>query len=172
MKGLSISKIRQHWRWGVGVVLLMLCALVGSAWAAIATPDFSGTVDVLSLNAQLGAQIYLRRCSSCHLAVPPETLPTQAWQVLIQDTNHYGATLEPIPRLELGPLWNYLRTYSRPLPNDAQIPFRVGRSPFFRILHPRVEVPRPVTLDGCAQCHPKATLFNFRELSPQWQDSP
>jgi len=55
---------------------------------AIAAPDFSGTVDVLPLNAQLGAQIYLRRCGTCHLALPPETMPAEAWQVLIQDTTH------------------------------------------------------------------------------------
>ncbi|ATS18717.1 cytochrome C [Parathermosynechococcus lividus PCC 6715] len=163
---------RQQWRLWLGLAVLGLCALVGMGLGAIAAPDFSGTVDVLPLNAQLGAQIYLRRCGTCHLALPPETMPAEAWQVLIQDTNHYGATLPPIPRPEMIPLWNYLRTYSRALGADAQIPFRVGRSPFFRILHPRVELPEPVTFGSCSQCHPKATLFNFRELTPEWQHSP
>ncbi|MDG2990004.1 cytochrome C [Candidatus Synechococcus calcipolaris G9] len=159
--------------WGTFLTLILLCSGVGWGLAGLtASPNFSGTVDVLPINAQLGAELYLKHCGGCHIGVPPETLPTESWRILIQDTNHYGARLEPIPRIELTPVWNYLRTYSRELRPGEQTPFRVGRSRFFRILHPRVDLPDPINLGGCVSCHPQAAAYNFRQLTPEWQESP
>ncbi len=33
---------------------------------------------------------------SCHIAIPPTVLPTQTWRNLLEDPQHYGATLKPL----------------------------------------------------------------------------
>ncbi len=129
-----------------------------------------GTVDWVSPKYQLGQQLYLENCSSCHIPVPPQVLPTQTWQQLLQDTQHYGVELPALidpPRLII---WNYLQRYSRQLlPQEAMIPYRVNRSRYFKALHPDLDFPQPVTLEGCVTCHPGAKEYNFRQLTPEWQ---
>lgn len=99
-------------------------------------------------------------------------MPTATWRLLLLDANHYGATLQLPRQPELGFLWNYLQAFSRPLNENEETPYRVARSRYFKILHPRVEFPAPVTLNGCGSCHPGAAEFNFRRLTPEWQNSP
>ncbi|MGB3534476.1 MAG: cytochrome C [Microcoleaceae cyanobacterium] len=129
-----------------------------------------GAVDWVSPQYQFGQQLYQENCASCHIAVPPQVLPTQTWQQLLQDTQHYGVELPELvdpPRLII---WNYLQRYSRPLlPQEEITPYRVNRSRYFRALHPNVDFPSPVTLTGCVSCHPGANQSNFRQLSSQWQ---
>lgn len=125
-----------------------------------------GGVDWVSPEYQLGQQLYQENCASCHIAVPPQVLPTQTWQQLLQDTQHYGVTIPELvdpPRLII---WNYLQRYSRPLlPQEEIVPYRVNRSRYFKALHPQVEFPQPVTLEGCVSCHPGAEQNNFRQLT-------
>ena len=136
-----------------------------------ASSEAIGTVDSVPQRYQLGQQVYLENCATCHIGVPPAVLPTQTWQRLLQDSQHYGAQLKPLvdpPRLLV---WNYLRTFSRPLSKEEEIPYRIQESRYFKALHPKVKLPRPINLNSCATCHPGATEYNFRRLTPEWENS-
>jgi hypothetical protein len=102
--------------------------------------------------------------------VPPQVLPRQTWQQILQDTDHYGVQIDPLidpPRLLI---WNYLRTFSRSMSvNEERIPYRIERSRFFKALHPQVEFSKPITLNNCQTCHPGASDYDFRSLSAQWE---
>jgi hypothetical protein len=131
-----------------------------------------GTVDVVPASLQLGEQTYRQRCGTCHLAVPPQVLPLQSWQEMLPDSQHYGLQLNPLRNPDLSLVWGYIRTYARPLNPEEAAPYRVGRSRYFRLLHPDVKLPQPVVLGSCVTCHPGATKYNFRSLSAEWQTAP
>ncbi|MGL5082869.1 MAG: diheme cytochrome C [Microcoleaceae cyanobacterium] len=139
----------------------------------IAPPPASGTVDWVPSKYQLGQQLYLENCSTCHVPVPPQTLPAQTWQQLLQDAQHYGVQIQPLIDPQRILVWNYLRLFSRPLDlKEEQIPFKLSRSRYFKALHPKVEFSQPVNLSGCVTCHPGAAEYNFRKLTPEWQNAP
>ncbi|ACK65431.1 putative low-redox potential cytochrome [Rippkaea orientalis PCC 8801] len=137
--------------------------------AIAASPD-----DAVSARFEAGKELYRETCGSCHLALPPDVLPTETWQKLLEKPNdHYGTSIPNLIRLSQLLIWDYLRTFSRPIPtkNDP-IPFYVAQSRYFKILHPRVEFTDPVTHKSCIVCHPGVKSFNFRTLTPQWDDAP
>ncbi len=119
-------------------------------------------VDPVAPSYQLGQELYLETCGTCHLAIPPEVLPTSTWGKLLVEPRHYGVTLNlPIdpPRALM---WNYLRNFSRPLLEDEIVPLQLDKSRYFWALHPDVDLPRPVKLGSCITCHPGANQFAFR----------
>ncbi len=161
----------------VGLLVLVLVWSLAMGWllslasnvqgATPATPNEIGTVDVVPAKYKLGQELYLENCAKCHIALPPEVLPTQTWRNLLQDSQHYGATLKPLvdpPRILV---WRYLSTFSRPLFKEEPIPYRVRKSRYFKALHPNVEFPTPVQINSCVSCHPSAKDFNFRHLTPE-----
>jgi Dihaem cytochrome c len=155
------SSRRRFWR-----SLLILVGLVlslGSGLAVAQSPI--GTVDPIAPKHQRGQELYLKNCASCHIGLPPAVLPSQTWAELIQDPEHYGAQLPKIGAFELRQMDQYLTTYSRPLRADESTPYRIAQARHFRALHPEVKLPKPLTIATCASCHPKADVFNFRELS-------
>ncbi len=170
---------RQLKRRPLGLIVVILAWSLAMGWllslatsAHSATPTSEiGTVDVVPAQYQLGKQLYLDNCSTCHIAVPPEVLPSQTWRNLLQDSQHYGVQLTPLidpPRMLV---WRYLSTFSRTQRQDEPIPYRVNSSRYFKALHPQVDLPRPVELSSCVSCHPSARDFNFRRLSGEWEDA-
>lgn len=127
----------------------------------------TGTVDPTPPRYQLGEQLYLENCATCHIPIPPAVLPIETWRDLLQDPQHYGETLDPLLNPQLTIVWNYLRTFSRPLNAEEAVPYRIGRSRYFKALHPEVELPQQVTLRSCVNCHPNASQYDFRTLTPQ-----
>jgi hypothetical protein len=160
------------------LLLLFWSVILGLGLAQAASPgDHSnlatiGTVDPVPANYQLGQEIYLENCASCHVGLPPAVLPSQTWQVLIQEAQHYGTIIPAIQEPLLQVAWSYISTYSRPLNKGEEVPFRVEKSRFFKALHPKVDFAEPVTLNSCATCHPASAQFDYRSLSPEWTDSP
>ncbi|WP_236738938.1 diheme cytochrome c [Chroogloeocystis siderophila] len=128
-----------------------------------------GTVDIVPSRYQLGQELYLENCATCHIALPPAVMPTQTWQKLLQDPQHYGVTLPQLVDPSRLLIWNYLRNFSRPLLKEETTPYRLGESRYFKALHPNVKLPRPVDVGSCVSCHPGATEYNFRRLSPEWE---
>lgn len=131
-----------------------------------------GTVDVIPDRYQLGQEIYQENCATCHIALPPQVLPTETWRQLLQDPQHYGQKIRLLvdpPRLLV---WNYLRTFSRLQPKNEEVPYRVANSRYFKALHPRVKLPEVINFSSCATCHPGASQYNFRKLTPEWANSP
>lgn len=135
--------------------------------------DGAGVVDPAGERYQLGQELYLENCATCHLALPPQVLPTETWQRLLQDSAHYGQTLKLLVDPQRMLVWNYLRTFSRLLPEkNEEIPYRVTSSRYFKALHPRVKLPQPTAISTCVSCHPGANEYNFRKLGPEWDNAP
>lgn len=128
-----------------------------------------GTVDLVPPRYQLGQEIYLKNCGTCHIALPPQAMPTQTWQQLLQDSEHYGVKITLLKDPNRLILWNYLQIFSRPLDREEPIPYRLAQSRYFKALHPLVKLPRPLNPVSCATCHPQADSFNFRSLAPNWE---
>jgi Dihaem cytochrome c len=174
------SADRKFKRQPLGLLLVVLAWSLAMGWLlALAsnvqgvTPNSEiGTVDVVPAQYKLGQELYLENCSTCHLALPPAVLPTQTWKNLLEDSQHYGAQLQPLidpPRVLV---WRYLQTFSRPQRKDEETAYRVKNSRYFKALHPKVKLPQPVQINSCVSCHPSANDYNFRRLSPEMENSP
>ncbi|MDJ0618212.1 MAG: cytochrome C [Calothrix sp. MO_192.B10] len=168
-KSVSLFVVVLAWSLAMGWLLSLASNVMGATPGTVGTANEIGTVDVVPAKYKLGQELYLENCAKCHIALPPEVLPTQTWKNLLEDSEHYGVTLKPL----LGPsrlvVWRYLSTFSRPQKKDEPTPYRVRRSRFFKALHPEVELPRPVQIGSCVSCHPSTKDFNFRRLSPKWE---
>ncbi len=167
------------------LVLIIFCCtgggLVAAQTASSNTParlaqvsavEDNGTVDRIPERYQLGQQLYLENCATCHIGLPPQVLPTETWRRLLQDPQHYGQTLilrvDP-PRLLV---WNDQQPYSRPPPTDEELAYRVATSRYFKALHPRVKLPQPANISSCVTCHPGVSQYNFRKLTAEWENAP
>jgi len=174
---LQQSAERQFKRQFFGLLLVIVTWSLAMGWllalatnAQSATPTAEiGTVDVVPAQYQLGQELYLENCSTCHIGLPPAVLPTQTWKNLLQDSQHYGAQLKPLvdpPRILV---WKYLSTFSRVKRDDEETPYRLNDSRYFKALHPGVKLPRPVQLGSCVSCHQGASDYNFRRLTAEWK---
>lgn len=123
-----------------------------------------GMVDPISPQIEASYRIYLSKCATCHVALPPAVLPTQTWQSLVVDPAHYGLTLTDITAFEKQLIVNYLQAYSRSHQSSNPLPFKLSDSDYFRALHPQVTLPQPLSLHGCTSCHLSATTQNYRDL--------
>jgi len=147
------------------LALVLFCLVTGgqiAAWSLEPIPEQFST----------GRETYLESCSSCHLALPPEVLPTETWrQILEKPQNHYGTSVNLISLTQIL-IWDYIRAYSRPLNRDEPLPIHLEESRYFKAIHPLVPLPQPVTYRTCISCHPSAKSFDFRTLSNQWENTP
>lgn len=137
-----------------------------------AQPAAIGTVDVVPNSFKLGQDLYLENCASCHIGLPPQVMPTETWRQLIQDSQHYGAQIQPLVAPNLQVVWQYIRTFSRPQSADEEIPYRVYQSRYFKALHPKVKLPTRAGLTSCISCHSGAGKYDFRSLTAEWQNAP
>ncbi|MDH6055653.1 cytochrome C [Umezakia ovalisporum] len=144
-----------------------LLSLATSAHSTTPTSEI-GTVDVVPVQYQLGKQLYLENCSSCHIALPPQVLPSQTWRNLLEDSQHYGVQIKPLIDPPRTLVWRYLSNFSRTQLKDEATPYRVNSSRYFQALHPQVDLPRPVKVSSCVSCHPSGKNGNFRRLSGEW----
>lgn len=144
----------------------VLSAAEGAATAAVTD------VEAVPDHLKAGQALYLKTCATCHTGLPPEVMPTQTWQQLLQDPQHYGAQLQLLSPLDLRVTWEYVRTYSRPLLEGEEVPYRLYQSRFFKALHPKVKLPAKAGLGSCISCHPGAGSYDFRTLSAEWQNAP
>jgi hypothetical protein len=140
---------------------------------AQATPSVpTGTVDVVPQQYQLGQELYLENCATCHIPLPPQVFPTETWRDVLRDTQHYGVQVPLIMDPGRILVWNYLRTFSRPLLPDEEAPALLWQSRYLKALHPKIELPSRIDINSCASCHPGARQFDYRSLTPEWQDAP
>lgn len=130
-----------------------------------------GTVDPVPPRYQLGQELYLQNCGTCHIALPPAVLPRETWKRLLEDTEHYGQQLQPLVDPTRLLVWQYLQVFSRPDQVDESIVYRVKRSRYFRALHPEVSLARDINVNSCVSCHPSAAQYDFRSLTPEWQEA-
>lgn len=135
-------------------------------------PDPDGLTDPVPPELQLGQELYLENCATCHVALPPAVMPTESWRVILTQPTHYGAQITPPVQPGLQIIWNYISLYSRPLKPDEPVPYRLRSSRYFRALHPDVAFDDRVSVRSCISCHPAAEQFNYRRLAADWQTTP
>ena len=122
-------------------------------------------------NADLGRDFYLKNCSSCHIPIPAEVLPTDTWQkILEQPSDHYGVSLPNMININVRLIWSYLRSYSRPSLEGETTPEFITNSRYFKALHPLVDLPRPVSYQSCKLCHTGTATMDYRSLTLEWND--
>lgn len=131
-----------------------------------------GTIDPIPSPYQLGADLYVETCTTCHVGVPPQVLPVQSWQRILDDTRHYGVQLPPLVDPNRLLIWQYISVSSRSIQEREEIPYRISASRYFRALHPRVVFNSSVSLQQCISCHPGASAYNFRQLTAEWDNAP
>lgn len=137
------------------------------------TAEQTGTVDPITPRYQLGKELYLENCASCHVPLPPEVLPSETWRrLLLEPEQHFGQQLKPLIGPVLITMWDYIRAYSRPEEAKKPLPYRISESPYFKALHPRVKFSQTVKPASCVICHPGAAQYNYRRLTPEWENSP
>lgn len=160
---------------GLLILLWSLGLGWGGAWAlntSFSPLTSSGkSVDYVPEKYQLGQQIYVESCGSCHLALSPAVFPSETWrQLLQQPEEHYGVSLAAIIKPKVLLMWDYLRFFSRPLYEGEEVPYRLEESRYFKALHPKVDLPERLTPNSCVSCHARATEFNFRDLTDEWEE--
>ncbi|WP_416673425.1 cytochrome C [Egbenema bharatensis] len=143
------------------------------AIAQVISPAPEGLVDPVLPEFQLGQELYLENCASCHVGLPPATMPTETWRTVLTNPTHYGVQITPISEPSIYVVWNYISFYSRPLRSNEATPYRLRSSRYFRVLHPNVEFGSDrVTVRSCVACHPGAEQYDYRSLTPEWEDAP
>ena len=133
---------------------------------------------------------YIDECGACHLAYPPQLMPTQSWVELVRGLDdHFGENAEVDDELGVT-ISSYLDTYAlgkgkpsrmskmmRNLPQ--QLPIRITAFPAFIDAHATVleqlemsEFPTGY-LSPCADCHRQAAsaLFDKELLHPGYGPS-
>jgi hypothetical protein len=129
--------------------------------------------EVIPQKYQLGVELYVENCGSCHVPIPPGVLPTQSWKFILENPErHYGVALKNLIRLSRNLIWTYLAAYSRPAGQDEVVYNFIGRSRYFKALHPRVELPQPITVQTCIACHPGAKQMKYQPLTSDWDNAP
>jgi mono/diheme cytochrome c family protein len=174
------SHLRRFRRPLVLLLLVLWSFLLGWGWAQAQTPSAPataytppvGTVDAVPARYQLGQELYLENCATCHVGLPPAVMPSQTWVQILPDANHYGVQITALTEPSLQFVWSYVSNYSRPMLSNEQVPYRLRQSRFFKALHPKVEFSQPINVQSCVTCHPAAAQFNYRSLTPEWQQSP
>lgn len=136
-------------------------------------PENPRSVDPIPTRYIPGFESYIETCTGCHIALPPEVLPLESWQeILRRPDNHYGVSIPNINRFTQLLIWDYVSTFSRPLPPNSPVPIYTEKSRYFKALHPKVPLAPEMTANTCVACHPQAPLFDFVTLTPEWQDAP
>ena len=121
-------------------------------------------------NLNLGKQLYLENCAGCHLPLPPQVLPTNSWQDILNNTkNHYGESLPATNNLTTQLIWNYLRFSSRSALEGERTPQYITNSRYFKALHPQIDLPKPTNHQSCSLCHPAAAQLDYRTLTDDWE---
>ncbi|MGB5595123.1 MAG: cytochrome [Crocosphaera sp.] len=162
----------------ISLAILLWCLSIGWAFTkALAqnpTPMLAQSLNPTRSTVEAGKELYVSTCSGCHIPIPPEVLPTETWQELLEKPHkHYGTSVPNMIRLSQVLIWDYLKTYSRPiLLKDAPVPFYIEQSQYFKILHPRVEFTEPIAHKSCVLCHPGVKQFDYRQLTAEWEDAP
>ena len=137
-------------------------------FAALALISWLATTNFALAQTTVAQEIYLRNCSSCHLPLPAQVLPSEKWQQILNNPDkHYGVSLPTSIKVQARLIWTYLGRESRPLNPGERLPNTVASARYFQALHPLVELPDPVNHQSCATCHPKAKVLDYETIASE-----
>jgi mono/diheme cytochrome c family protein len=143
----------------IGAVFLALAACAGE----------TRPIEAVAAPGDPGGQAYLKECSACHMAYPPQFLPARSWRALSEGlADHFGedASLDPAQTQRVTA---YLVANAADSPSGnpgvlrglapGETPIRITDMPFWRNRHHRLlrpgvgEGPGLRTAANCASCH-------------------
>lgn len=120
------------------------------------------SVDKATGNFKIGKDLYLENCATCHIPIAAAVLPQETWQTILENPgNHYGTKIEGLTGFTQRLMWLYLQGYSRQLLKDEIKPKFMAQSRYFFALHPKVDLPSPITINTCIQCHSQAKNYDY-----------
>lgn len=161
-----LPKILKKYSFVFTFIVVIASIIIGSHISQVLSYPL---VQVNAPNYQLGQELYLQNCSSCHIPIPAEVLPTDTWQEILEKPGkHYGTALPKLSSINTRLIWSYLKTYSRPSLERELKPEFVTQSRYFKALHPQVDLPKPVTHQSCILCHPGAKNLDYISLSSEF----
>lgn len=161
-----LKKIIRNYFFIPTLVVVAISIIIGSQISKVLGYPIA---QVNTNNYQLGQELYLQSCSTCHTPIPAEVLPTETWQEILEKPgNHYGISLPQLSNINVRLIWSYLRISSRPLLAQETQPEFITQSRYFRALHPQVDLPKPVTHQSCILCHPGARQLDYLSLSSEF----
>ncbi|MCP4491996.1 MAG: hypothetical protein GY820_32530 [Gammaproteobacteria bacterium] len=121
-------------------------------------------------------QVYLEECGSCHMAYPPQLLPSKSWYQMLQGLeDHFGENAEVDVETRKA-IESYLQhvsgssSYKKMLRNlGNRSPLRITELPYFK--HEHDEIPSRFIVDNaklsslsqCNACHQEAERGQFDE---------
>lgn len=161
---------KKHWKTFVFAFIVSFSLILG--WGASLSMGFNTiddrqvfpkSVDKATGNLKIGEDFYLENCATCHIPIPPAVLPQETWRKILENPgNHYGVRIKGLTGFSQRLMWQYLQTYSRQLLKNETQPQYIAQSRYFFALHPQVDLPSPVTLNSCIQCHQQAKNYQYR----------
>ena len=159
-----LPKILKKYSFVSTIIVIIGSIVIGSQISQVLSYSLAQVND----NYQLAQELYIQNCSSCHIPIPAEVMPTDTWQEILEKPGkHYGTSLPKLSSINARLIWNYLKTSSRPLLARELKPEFVTQSRYFRALHPKVDLPKPVTHQSCILCHPGAKQLDYLSLSSE-----
>ncbi len=161
-------RLRSGW-FALALALVLWSSLGGGALAQLTGPPpglGDSGLDAVPDRLQVGQQLYLENCATCHLGIPVALLPLESWRYILQDASHYGTRINPPQGPSQRSIWQYMQAFARGKSNrEERTPYRLKDSQYFKALHPKVTLPRPLALDSCITCHPGIPQGNWRQLN-------
>lgn len=143
-------------------ILLLLIVILWTLPTQILLANTIYQAQAGSNQQNISQEIYLRNCSSCHIPLPAQILPTESWQQILNSSqNHYGVALPTSVKVSANFIWIYLKNYSRPSVIGETLPKYVSNSRYFKALHPNVSLPKPANHNSCQSCHPFAQKLDY-----------
>lgn len=148
------------------LVLSTLIVLLWSFSAQVLLANPIYLAQASSNQPNISQDIYLRNCSSCHIPLPAQILPTESWQRILNNSqNHYGVALPTSVKVSAKFIWIYLKSYSRPSVIGETVPTYISNSRYLKALHPNVQLPKPSNHNSCQSCHPFAQKLDYFTVS-------
>jgi hypothetical protein len=160
--------VKKHWvTLIIGFILgwsVILGWVTSYSFNSMAIAQGTKSVDKATGNFKIGEDLYLENCATCHIPIPPAVLPQETWQTILETPgNHYGTKVEGLTGFTQRLMWQYLQNYSRQLLKDEFQPKFMAQSRYFFALHPQVNLPSPITLNSCIECHSQAGNFDYSD---------
>ena len=87
----------------ISVAIILWCVSIGWAFnqalGADPSPRLAQSLRPDRSTVEAGKEMYVSTCSGCHIPIPPEVLPTETWQELLENPQkHYGGFLKVLAR--------------------------------------------------------------------------
>lgn len=116
--------------------------------------------------------LYLKECSSCHMAYQPELLNKEAWSKLMANLNNHFKTDASLDTSEQNAITKYLMQNASMRIKNSDNVIAISQTPWFVREHRKISQKtlshdNIKSISNCAACHRGATKGDYDEDSIQ-----